>query len=160
LPKTYPRPGGFESLFPPTQADRIIGQDEGKRSTKTFIRGEKSAIVLALIKSHADNHARAVQLLHHKEKCEDAEGFRACPRTGCSAWLTRDQLREAYPGVLAWDQVHQELVEHYASQEGFSLRVVARVVQLQTEQAAMAESSLRPEGQAGDGKTNGVVKHV
>lgn len=134
VPKTYERPGGFAGLFAPTPVDRIIGANEGKRSTKTHISSEKAALYLGLIKRHAEGIARTVQEMHERE-------------TG--VLLPMERILSLYPGAQAWHVVHQQLVEHYASYKGFSLRVVAGMVQGAIQAMGKStESSVQQNGHA------------
>jgi hypothetical protein len=104
---------GFEQLFKPSTGDRIIGSKEDQRSTKTFIPSERSAILLSLLENHAHSVAKRVIRLH-QEKNGGPE-------------LTITQAKELYPGVKKWIELHQELVEHYASQEGFAIQATVSV---------------------------------
>lgn len=109
--------------------DRILGSDELKRSTKTYIGTERAALLLGAMRNHAEGVTKAVQLMAEEE---------------LGRKLTVEEVEEMYPGVRAWRGIHQELVEHYASQDGFTLRVSARLEALRAEaQHASAESSVR-----------------
>lgn len=138
MPRVVEQRSGWESFFAPTSADRIIGAEENKRSTKTYITSEDVALRLSLIASHAEDHARQVRDLDHDENCDPA----TCEGPDCSNYLDTKTLTQKYPGARGWLALHQHLVEHDASIEGFSLRVVARVNSLKEEQQAKAESSL------------------
>jgi len=119
-------------LYRATTTERILGADEKKRSTKTYITSEKAAIVLSLIKNHAENLARALRELR---QLEDTNGHLA-------EQLSDEELESEYPGLRAWRDLHQQLVEHYASHGGFSLKVAARTMLLEQEQASKSESSI------------------
>jgi hypothetical protein len=135
--KIYERPGGIAGLFAPTPVDRIIGANEGKRSTKTYISSEKAALYLALIKRHAEGILRTVQEMHERDY---------------GVLLPPERILALYPGAQAWHIVHAQLVEHYASNKGFSLRVVSGMIHDALQQAKGAESSVQANGAMGDKK--------
>lgn len=56
--------------------------------------------------------------------------------------LSDELLKKQYPGVRAWLNLHQELVEHGASVQGFSLKVAARLAALEKDIEPRAESSI------------------
>lgn len=147
MAQPYEVQGGYDALWQPTPADRIIGADEAKRSTKSYMPDAKFAILLAAIRNHAEGHARAIQELHHDE-WHAAGGTNGaarprCPRGGpCAGLLTFQALADEYPGVRTWFNIHQEVVEHMASHEGFSLRVVAKLAALADEARRQPESSV------------------
>lgn len=130
--KPYEHPGGAGMLSQPTSADRIIGATEKKRSTKTWISSERAAIILSLIKNHSENLNRTIRKLHQLEHTNGV-----VPEE-----ISDDELYRRYPGCRAWANIHQELVEHFASHQGFSLKVVARLELLKMEEARRAESSI------------------
>lgn len=106
--KPYELTGGFDQLFKPSTGDRIIGSKEDQRATKTFIPSERSAILLSLLENHAKSVMKRVILLHRK--------------TYGGPELTPEEAKLIYPGVKKWADLHQGLVEHYASQEGFAVQ--------------------------------------
>lgn len=139
----YARPGGTKGLFAPTSTQNIIGAEEDKRSTKTFISSEKAAIILALIKNHAENVARTVKALWMHENPGKGEP-------------SVEELAKRFRGVRAWRDAHQQLAEHFASNQGFSVKAAVRMSTLEEDQGSKVESSI--DAGKHDGKTNGVVK--
>lgn len=129
--KAYELPGGLEHLFRPSTADRIIGSKEGQRSTKTFIPTEKSGILLAIIENHATGLVKRVRLLYELENPGKT--------------ISREEALERYPGCRRWHEIHQFLVEHFASLQGFSVQgaVKAESDRLNKE-SQKAESSIKP----------------
>lgn len=105
--KTYDLPGGVDALFRPSTGDRIIGSKEDGRSTKTFFSSERGALLLSLVGNHARGLIKRVMLLHQL-------------KTG--VLLTEEQVKEKYPGCKKWSEVHQMILEHYASVEGFAVQ--------------------------------------
>lgn len=152
MAREYELPGGYEGLWQPTPADRIIGAEESKRSTKSFMPDAKFAILLASIRNHAESVTRAVQELDHDEWHEaPSNGVRRLPchdgvladRQPCAGLMSFRDLGGKYPGVRVWFNIHQEIVEHMASHEGFSLRVVAKLAALAEEGRREPESSVK-----------------
>lgn len=130
--KGYDLPGGLQALLNPTTADRIIGVDEGKRSTKTYISSERAGLLLGLLEQHAAGLIKTVQEMHFEETEED---------------LTVDEVCLLYPGCKAWREVHQFIVEHYASTGGFSIQATVRMAQdLLNTQRQQADSSITQTG--------------
>lgn len=101
-------------MFRPSTADTIIGSREGQRSTKTYIQTERSAIMLALVENHARGLVEAVVKLRKNEGLPP---------------LDLPELVKAYPGCKKWIELHQQLVEHYASLEGFTVQAAVRLAQ-------------------------------
>lgn len=99
----------LQELFRSSTGERIIGTEEAKRSTKTFISSERSGIVLGLIENHARGVIRTLQKLHENRYQEK---------------LTALEVVDRYPGAKRWVELHQELLEHFASIEGFSVQAV------------------------------------
>lgn len=132
--RTY-EDGGIDDLFRPSSGDRIIGSEEAKRSTKTFISSERSAITLALIENHAKAVIKNLQrLVHHEEGVQ----------------LTPIQVVERFSGAKRWVELHQMLVEHFASTEGFSVQAVVRM-----EQAKLLANQHRAESSITTGDHDG-----
>lgn len=148
MPTSYNRPGGWRGIFAPTATEQIIGVEDkngqDKRSTKTYISSEKAAIILGLIKNHAENVMRTVKALHYR-------------RTGVE--LTDETAKKKFRGVRAWLDVHQQLADHFASNQGFSVKAAVRMATLEEDAGQKVESSIAAKTPNGhDGKTNGVVK--
>lgn len=130
--KPYEEKTGIGGIFRPSTGDVIIGSQEAQRSTKTFINTERSAIVLSLIQNHAESVVKLVTRLHEK-------------KTGVK--LTREEAIEIYPGCKRWTELHRYLVEHYASQEGFSIQATVKLAQSQLlQQRQEPESSIERNG--------------
>ncbi len=124
---------GPESLFRPSTADRIIGPDDKKRSTKTFISTERAGLLLSLLEQHAAGVIKTVQRLHKLEHGED---------------LDPKAVIEKYPGCKAWNEVHQFIVEHYASTGGFSIQATVRMVQdMMQAERQQTDSSIKTAGE-------------
>lgn len=95
--------------FRPSALETIIGSGEQKRSTKTYIGSEASAILLEMIENHAQNAVETLQAMVY-----DEEGVE----------LSKTEVLERFRGARRWVQLHQGLIEHYASLHGFSVQAV------------------------------------
>lgn len=125
--KPYEEDAGMDSLFKSSPAEIIIGSKEAKRSTKTFITSERQAIVLELIENHARNLIRTVARLHYEE-----HGVKLLP----------EEIVKIYPGCRTWVELHQGLIEHYASLEGFSVQAIVSMEKSRWAAQQRAESSI------------------
>lgn len=127
--RTYEEPDGMDSLFRPSPGEIIIGSQEDKRSTKTFITSERTAIMLSLIENHARGLIRTVQRLRERETGEK---------------LTAVGIVDQYPGCKRWVELHQQLVEHFASLEGFSVQAIVSMEKARWQAQQRPESSADP----------------
>lgn len=114
--RAYELPGGLQGLTQPSTADRIIGSLEGDRATKTFFTTERGAMLVSLLLTHARGVVKTTMRLHQKFY---------------GAGITLDECIEQYPGCKKWMELHQNLVQHFASFEGFSVQAVVRLAQSQ-----------------------------
>jgi hypothetical protein len=141
LPKTYAIQGGLDRLFQPTTGDRIIGSKEASRATKTYISSERGAFLIAALKSHAEGLVETVRILHTatygktQDKTPEGETFLRD--------LTDDEVCERYPGCRRWRELHQFIVEHYASQEGFAVQAAVQMHAKGALEKERAESSIQ-----------------
>lgn len=124
--KTYEEEEGMDALFRPSPGEIIIGSQEGKRSTKTFITSERSAIMLSLIENHAKGLIRIVQRLRESETEEK---------------LSPVAVVAEYPGCKRWVELHQQLVEHFASVDGFSVQAIVSMEKARWQSQNRADSS-------------------
>lgn len=127
--REYELPGGLEGLFRPSTADRIIGSKEESRATKTFFHTSREALLISLLLGHARMVVKAIIKMHHSEFGEK---------------LTFDQAVAKYDACKNWLDLHQQIVEHYASNQGFAVEATVRVAQKQLMQdKEKAESSVQ-----------------
>lgn len=128
--KPYELPGGLDHLFKPSTADRIIGSKEAQRSTKTFIPTERAGILLAIIENHATGALKRVRMLYAQENPGKE--------------LSKEEALERYPGCRRWHEIHQFLVEHFASLQGFSVQGAVKAERDRlTQENQKAESSIK-----------------
>lgn len=129
--RTYEEEDGLDRLFRSSPGETIIGSKEAKRSTKTFITSERSAIVLSLIENHARGIVRTLMKLHFLETKRK---------------LSPEEIVDRYSGAKRWVDLHQQLLEHFASTEGFSVQAVVKMEQARLMmQQQRSESSVKVE---------------
>jgi len=129
LPKEYELEGGIQAIQKISAIDRIIGSNESKRSTKTRISSERAGLILSLLERHAKGLIKTVQAMHKEE-------------TGIH--LEPEELCKLYEGCKGWVELHQFIVEHYASTEGFAIQATARMISdLASQEKQQADSSIK-----------------
>lgn len=125
VPDRYTRPG--RSSRAASTADRVIGFDEDKRSTKTFISSERGGMILTLIENRGTWALKKIQKCRLLEDREEAKAAGEDP--ALIEPMEPEDLLEAYPGLKRYWQIHGQLVEHFASHQGFSVQALVRMGQ-------------------------------
>lgn len=112
--------------------EQLTGLGDGKRSTKTQLKSHEVAMLLSLVRSDAEDIAHTLQELHFVETGDFLEG---------------EDLRDAYSEIREWENLHQLLVEHFASVEGFMVRSITGMMDSDDEAPeARRESSAEVSG--------------
>jgi hypothetical protein len=122
----YVRPGARARAS--TTSDSLLGNDEGKRTTKTYFGSDKSSLFVSMVRMFAETHIERIRRSHAREYGED---------------ITREEAINKYPGCKSWVEAHQQLVDHASSIKGFSSRVAARLQHLDQRDGEDPESSVR-----------------
>lgn len=108
-------------------------------------------MVLAMIENHAVSHVETTQQLRYHEDVRAALAALpadALPEERASAIagvkeLTLDEVVEEYAGARKWVKLHQQLVEHFASVDGFSTQAVVSMAKAQLQGQHLPESSIK-----------------
>lgn len=94
-----------------TLGEQILSRGDTKRSTKTNIKSHELAVVLGMVRERAQFYYKFLAPIHEHETGEE---------------LTYDEAKKLYPVIQEWEDVHQELVEHFVSVDGMSIRAVTQ----------------------------------
>lgn len=126
-------------LTPSSLWDRVIGADEQKRSTKTQLPDKNLVAACSVLRSHYDRLCKYQASLHNQYYKRQID-------QGLMDEIQPGDVPEYYPGIAAFGELHQNIVEHFASYQGFSLKTLAGLMRLEQE----AEHRRRDPGSADD----------
>lgn len=128
----------------------MLGVGPRSRRSKTFIDSSEEATALSFIETTSQFYEDLMRSLHahHHESLQavgvnektDEPILKMLPEV-----LEKKESHKRYPALRVWDNVHQEVVEHFASVDGF---MVDRVTHWQRQQA-QAQQSHDPRGHEG-----------
>lgn len=114
----------YDPLEAPHTGIEILGRGRMARKSKTFIPSMEVAVHLGRIANHAQFLLELFRKLHARHYTIEVEVKR---EDGSKATevrphiLSNEEIRDKYPVVAHWENVHQEAVEHFASIKGFSV---------------------------------------
>lgn len=119
---------GGDYMDIPEKAMEIIGVGVDQRKSKTFltdaqmafilssIRARRRAVIDALRQAHANWYERPVYQ-ENDDGDDVVVGWE-------DDWLTDEAVIEKYRSAKAWNDIHQEFVEHMGSHKGFTINAV------------------------------------
>lgn len=128
MPEPHWVESGLDVLDKPNTGLEILGRGAGARKSKTFIKDQELATLLAFIRGHTRRIMEAFRRVHARHNTvtitvEGPNGEQVQERI--PEVLTDDEIRAKYPVVMEWERMHQEQVDHYASIGGFSVKAAA-----------------------------------
>lgn len=126
-----------DAYYPRAPIEKILGSDEGKRSTKSWLQNYQQALALAMLEEYGGPQGNFLKVLRRLEEREwDRKGIPAEKRE----WRN-------WSGPQRFSNIHTNILEHFISVDGKSLKVATRHEELREKADAVAkESAQRGEG--------------
>lgn len=122
-------------VMPRAVAEQLIGSDETKRVTKTYMPDRRFAAIATRIANHYKRIIEKLRLLHFKETGEV---------------LTDEEVYEEYEAPKTWKGFHDWLVEHLGSLEGFTTKAAVRAEMLRESENKPTQAAI-PDGSRQNG---------
>lgn len=120
-----------ERYFPRAPLEKIIGTDEGKRSTKAWIPTFEQALALSILDEFAGDDGSFLKILRRFEERQwDQNNVPEDKR------VYRD-----WSGPKRYGNLHTAILNHSISVDGKSLKVVTRHDELRQKAEALAKES-------------------
>lgn len=120
--------GAAERFFPKHITDKVLGTDESKRSTKSWIPSLELSLALTALEEFSLKFAEKLRRMEERE---------------FDRKKVPDHLREykEWAGPMRYASFHRKALEHFVSHEGHSLKFAVRHEQLRQAADVLAKES-------------------
>lgn len=126
-----------DSYHPRAPIEKILGTEEGKRSTKSWIPTFEQALALSILEEFGGEDGNYLKVLR---RIEEREWDR-------SKTPEKDREYRVWSGPKRYANLHRAILEHAISVDGKSLKVASRNEELRERaETAAKESSQKADG--------------
>lgn len=131
-----------ERFFPKNPMEKVLGTEEEKRSTKSWIPTLPLSFALSVLEEYAHDSQGQLAELELADYVEaHKEPGHACTLTTCPKGTSVGFQATDWDGPRNYQSIHKKLLEHFVSHDGHSLKFAIRYDELRQQAEQRAQES-------------------